>query len=241
VYLVDIGVIAGAALASAVLGSVAGTGGTAVLLPVLVHYFGIQAAVPMVTLANFFANVSRTWVHWQEVDRRVVLWFTAGSLPLTVLGTWLFTIAAPEILTRLLGAFLLVVVAWRRLRSRPPKARPPTWFLPLGMGFGFLNGLVSSIGPLMAPFFLAYGLVKGSYIGTDALVTVVMQGTKLAVFGGARFLTASVLLAGTLLMPLMFAGALLGKLLLDRLPSWVFTVVIELTLVIAGLDFLLRG
>jgi hypothetical protein len=53
----------------------------------------------------------------------------------------------------------------------------------------------------MAPFFLAYGLVKGSYIGTDALVTVVMQGTKLAVFGGARFLTASVLLAGTLLMP----------------------------------------
>jgi uncharacterized membrane protein YfcA len=49
VHLVDIGLIAGAALASAVLGSVAGTGGTAVLLPVLVHYFGIQAAVPMVT------------------------------------------------------------------------------------------------------------------------------------------------------------------------------------------------
>jgi hypothetical protein len=39
----------------------------------------------------------------------------------------------------------------------------------------------------------------------------------------------------------MFAGALLGKLLLDRLPSWVFTVVIELTLVGAGRDFLLRG
>jgi uncharacterized membrane protein YfcA len=124
VHLVDIGVIAGAALASAVLGSVAGTGGTAVLLPVLVHYFGIQAAVPMVTLANFFANVSRTWVHWQEVDRRVVLWFTVGSLPLTVPGTWLFTVAAPEVLTRLLGAFLLMVVAWRRLRSHPPKARP---------------------------------------------------------------------------------------------------------------------
>ena len=45
--LVDIVVVVGTALGSAVLGSVAGTGGTAVLLPVLVQYFGIQAAVPM--------------------------------------------------------------------------------------------------------------------------------------------------------------------------------------------------
>ena len=149
VYGVDIGVVAGTALCSAVLGSVAGTGGTALLLPVLVHYFGIQAAVPMVTLANSSANVSRAWVHWREVDGRVVAWFTLGSLPLTVLGTWLFTVATPELLTRLLGAFLLVIVVWRRLRPIPPQKRRPTWFLPLGVGFGFLNGLVSSIGPLM--------------------------------------------------------------------------------------------
>jgi uncharacterized protein len=237
----DIGVVAGVALFSAVLGSVAGTGGTAVLLPVLVHYFGIQAAVPMVTLANLAANVSRAVVHGREVDRPVVAWFTLGSLPLTVLGTWLFTVAAPEMLTRLLGAFLLVVVVWRRLRAVPPKAYAPAWFLPLGVGFGFLNGLFSSVGPLMAPFFLAYGLVKDSYIGTDALITVVMQGTKLAVFGGTQFLTATVLLYGTLLMPVMFLGALVGKLLLDRLPPWVFVLVIELTLVVAGLNFVVRG
>jgi uncharacterized protein len=237
----DIGVLAGTALFSAMLGSVAGTGGTAVLLPVLVHYFGIQAAVPMVTLANLAANISRAIVHGREVDRPVVAWFTLGSLPLTVLGTWLFTVAAPEVLTRLLGAFLLAVVAWRRLRPIPPRRRSPVWFVPLGAGFGLLNGLVSGIGPLMAPFFLAYGLVKGSYIGTDALLTVFMQGTKLAVLGGARFLTAPVLWYGALLVPCMFAGALLGKQVLDCLPAWVFALVIELTLVIAGLDLLLRG
>jgi uncharacterized membrane protein YfcA len=239
--LFDMGLIAGTALFSAVLGSVAGTGGTAVLLPVLVHYFGIQAAVPMVTLANLAANVSRAVVHGREVDRPVVAWFTMGSLPLTVVGTWLFTVAAPEVLTRLLGAFLLAVVAWRRLRPSPPTRRAPVWFLPLGAGFGLLNGLVSGIGPLMAPFFLGHGLVKGSYIGTDALLTVFMQGTKLAVLGKARFLTTPVWLYGALLVPCMFAGALLGKQLLDRLPAWVFTLMIELTLVIAGLDLLLRG
>ena len=237
----DIGVVAGTALFSAVLGSVAGTGGTLVLLPVLVHYFGIQAAVPMVTLANLSANLSRAGMHGRQVDGRVVAWFTLSSLPLTVLGTWLFTRAAPELLTRLLGAFLLIIVVWRRLRPVPQKQRSPTWFLPLGVGFGFLNGLMPSVGPLMAPFFLAYGLIKGSYIGTDALITVFMQATKLAVFGSTEFLTVTVLLYGALLVPFMFAGALLGKVTLERLPAWVFTLIIELTLVLAGLDFLVRG
>ena len=141
----DIGVVAGVALFSAVLGSVAGTGGTAVLLPVLVHYFGIQAAVPIVTLANLAANVSRAVVHGREVDRPVVAWFTLGSLPLTVLGTWLFTVAAPEMLTRLLGAFLLAVVAWRRLRPTPAKQRSAAWFLrdsnsPGGADYTFVFG-----------------------------------------------------------------------------------------------------
>jgi uncharacterized membrane protein YfcA len=92
-------VVVGAALGSAVLGAVAGTGGTAVLLPVLVQYFGIHAAVPMLTLANFAANLSRAWLYWRAVDRSVVAWFTLGSLPLTLLGTWLFTLVAPGVLT----------------------------------------------------------------------------------------------------------------------------------------------
>jgi hypothetical protein len=237
----DLVLITGTALISAILGSVAGTGGSAVLLPVLVSYFGIQEAIPMVTVANLAGNLSRVVVNWREIDRRVVIWFSLGAIPLTVLGTWIFTKAEPGLLTRLLGAFLIGVVIYRRLRPTPPKKRSPVWFLPVGLGFGFLNGLLSSIGPLMSPFFLSYGLIKGSYIGTDALATVFMQSTKLVVFGSTNFLTATVLFYGALLVPFMLLGPLLGKWMLDRLPDWIFTVIIELTLVVAGIDFLLRG
>ncbi|HEX7926152.1 MAG TPA: sulfite exporter TauE/SafE family protein, partial [bacterium] len=162
----DLTLICGVAFIAALLGSVAGTGGTAVLLPVLVHYFGIHAAVPMVTIANLAGNSSRVIVNWKEVDRKVVLWFTLGSVPLTILGTWLFVKAEPGLMTRLLGAFLIGIVVWRRLRPTPPQKRNALWFLPIGLGFGFLNGVLTSVGPLMAPFFLSYGLVRGSYIGT---------------------------------------------------------------------------
>lgn len=239
--LVDLLVVGGTALGSSVLGSVAGTGGTLVLLPVLVPYFGILDAVSIVTLANAGANLSRAVMYWPEVDRRVAAWFTLGSLPLTILGTWLFTVTAPELLTRLLGAFLLGIVLWRRLYTVPPQKRTPLWFLPLGVGFGFLNGLVPSVGPLMAPFFLAYGFIKGSYIGTDAFITVMMQVTKLAVFKRAQVLSADVLFYGAVLIPLMFAGAWIGKLLVDRLPGAVFALIIEATIILAGVDFLFPG
>jgi hypothetical protein len=52
-------------------------------------------------------------------------------------------------------------------------------FAGIGAGASFLSALLGSVGPIMAPFFLAYGLVKSAYIGTEALSTMVMHVTKL--------------------------------------------------------------
>jgi hypothetical protein len=65
---------------------------------------------------------------------------------------------------------------------------------------GFLEGILGTVGPLMAPFFLAYGLMRNAYIGTDALATVAMQGTKLAVFGSAQVLHRGLIVAGLTLI-----------------------------------------
>ena len=236
-----IAVLGATALCASLLGSVAGSGGTALLLPVTVLYFGVHQAIPILTIANLSANLSRVWFYRREVDYPVVGWFTLGSLPLVLLGTWLFTVTAPEVLTRLLGVLLISLVVWRRARPAPPALRKAVAFLPLGAAWGFLAGFISGVGPLIAPFYLAYGLMKGAYIGTDALGTVFMQITKLAVFGGRDFLHAAVLANGLALIPFMFAGAWLGTKLLDRVPEWVFAVLVEITLLVAGLNFLIRG
>ncbi|MCZ6533154.1 MAG: sulfite exporter TauE/SafE family protein [SAR324 cluster bacterium] len=228
-------------LLSALLGSVAGSGGMAILLPVAVIYFGIHQAIPILTIANLSANLSRVYFYRRELELRVVGWLTLGSLPLVVAGTWLFTIAAPELLTRLLGGMLLTLMVWRRLRPTAPRLRRAVLFLPLGMAWGFLAGFMSGVGLLIAPFYLAYGLVKGAYIGTDALGTVFLQSTKLIVFGSANFLQGAVLWYGLALIPFMFAGAWLGKQLLERVPEKIFALLIEVTMLVAGLNFLLRG
>src|SRR5438270_453067 len=107
-------------------------------------------------------------------------------------------------------------------------------------GFGG-SAVLGSVGPVMAPFFLAYGLVKGAYIGTEALATVVMHVTKLVAYRQTAVLTKSGVLVGLFLGPIMILGSFLGKRIVDKLPERVFVLLIEAVLVLAGLLFLIRG
>lgn len=237
----DLLLLAAASFVAATLAAVAGFGGAAVLLPVLVASFGVRDAIPILTVAQLIGNGSRAWFNRRELQLPVVGWFALGAVPLAFAGGLLFASAPLSPLTRLLGAFLLVTVAWRHLRPGPPRRPPLRGFVLIGGLFSFLSALLGSVGPLMAPFFLAYGLVKGAYIGTEALCTVVMHVTKLIAYGQASILTARSLAIGVAMGPLMIAGSAFGKRILDRLPERVFVALIEVVLVVAGVAFLVGG
>lgn len=237
----EILLLVGTALLASTLAAVAGFGGAAVLLPVLVALFGVRDAIPILTVAQLVGNGSRVWVNRAELDRAVLAWFTLGAVPAALAGGLLFVAAPLDALTRLLGAFLIGTVAWRRLRPRSHVRIGAPAFAGIGAGFSFLSALLGSVGPLMAPFFLAYGLVKGAYIGTEAAATVVMHVTKLVAYTGGALLTGGGVLVGLALGPSMVLGSLLGKGIVERLPATVFVLVIEATLLVTGVTFLLGG
>lgn len=232
-------VVAMAAFVSAGIGSVVGTGGTAVFLPVLLLFFDVREAIPILTIVNLTANMSRVWLNRAELVLPVAGWFALAAVPTNVVGSLLFTRLSSALLTRMLGGVLITTVLWQRFRAGPRRAFNVRWFIPMGGVFGFLYGLLDGLGPMMAPFFLAYGLVKGSYIGTDALATVSIQLTKASVFGITGIINLEVLTWGLGLAPFMFAGTYLGKKLLHRVPDKAFRILIELTLLGAGASLLL--
>jgi uncharacterized membrane protein YfcA len=234
-------ILGAVALLASTLAAVTGFGGAAVLLPVLVAAFGVREAIPILTVAQLIGNGSRVWFNRRELDTRVVGWFALGAVPLALLGGYLFAKAPLSALTRLLGAFLLLVVVWRHARPKRSRPFPVTAFAGIGAGASFLSALLGSVGPIMAPFFLAYGLVKGAYIGTEALSTVVMHVTKLVAYRETAVLTGSGVLVGLALGPIMVFGSWLGKRIVDRLPEKVFVAIIEVVLVVAGVLFLVRG
>ena len=230
------------AFAAATLAAVTGFGGAAVLLPVLVGAFGMRDAIPILTVAQLVGNGSRVWFNRRELDLKVVWWYAVGAVPLGLVGGFLFAVAPLRSLERVLGVFLIMIVVWRRRpRRREPRGFPVQTFAAIGAGSSVLSALVGSVGPIMAPLFLAYGLVKGAYIGTEALATVVTHVAKLVAYGDTSVITWRDASIGLALGPLMVAGSYTGKRITDRLAVRTFTIVIEITMLVAGAVFAIRG
>jgi hypothetical protein len=230
-----------AALAASTLAAVAGFGGAAILLPVLVLVVGPRDAIPVLTIAQLVGNGSRVVLNRDAVSWRIVGWFALGGVPAALIGGFLFASAPLDALTRLIGAFLLASVAWRHLRPAPSGVLGERTFTLVGAVFAFASALVGSVGPIMAPFFLAAGLVKSAYIGTEAAATVVMHLAKLVAYGTAALLTAATVAVGLVMAPAMIAGSWIGKRIVDRLPEQIFVAVIEVVLVVTGVAFLVLG
>lgn len=226
---------------AATLAAVTGFGGAAVLLPMLVFVFGVREAIPILTVAQLIGNGSRVWFNRHELVWKVVLWFALGGVPMAILGGMLFARAPLAPLTRLLGVFLILIVVWRNLPRGTTWKPPLQSFAIIGAVSSFLSALLGSVGPLMAPFFLAYGLVKGAYIGTEALSTVVMHVAKLVAYRQSAILPLHAVLAGLALGPIMVGGSFAGKKIVDRIPERVFVAIIEVTLLAAGAKFLWQG
>ena len=233
-------VVALAALIASTVAAVAGFGGAAIMLPVLTWAFGVRDAIPILTVSQLLGNLSRVWFNRSEVEGRVVQWFALGAVPSAVVGGVVFANAPAGGLSRFLGAFLLMTVLYRHTAGGRQYRVMLRGFLPIGMSFGFLSAIVGGVGPMMAPFFLAYGLMRGAYIGTEALSTVAMHVTKLGVYGGYDLLSSRTVLIGLAIGGVMFVGSYLGKRILTVVPEGVFPVIIDVVL-IAGGTLLLIG
>jgi len=227
-----------AAFALAMLSAVAGFGGGVLLLPVFTALFGLRAAVPMLTVTQLSSNGSRVWLNRGELRWSLIGWFALGAVPGAIAGGLLLTHAPLTPLKRLLGVFLIAVVLWRRCRPRPRRPRDPA-LAAVGAASGLGSALLGSVGPLTAPFFLAVGLTRAAYVGTEAASALTMHLTKIAVYGTGDLLTRVVLVYGAALTPATLLGAWAGRRIVARISDRVFVLLVEAGLIVAGGLFLI--
>jgi uncharacterized protein len=59
---------------AAKISGIAGMGGALLLLPVLTHFTGIKAAIPVLAIAQLFAKASRVWFGRKELRWQPIHW-----------------------------------------------------------------------------------------------------------------------------------------------------------------------
>lgn len=231
-------ILVGGALVGSIVAGVAGFGAGVILLPLVAWTVGVRATVPVLTVTMLLGNLSRAWWSRGEIDRAVVLRFLVGAVPATALGTMLYMGVTGESLSRIIGAFFIAAVPLRRALEAGRVRMGLPHFAPLGAAFGLLSSLVVTTGPLMSPFFLAYGLRRGGYVATDALCTVTMHVTRGAALAGYALLTWETIGLGLALGATMVVGSWVASRLLGRMSDRIFLRIVEALLVVMGLQFL---
>jgi uncharacterized membrane protein YfcA len=225
-------------LVSGTLSGIVGFGASIMLMPVLMLAFGPHEAVPIMAIAALLANLARVLVWWREIDWRANAYYCATAIPAAALGARTLLLLDPHVIEGFLGGmFLLMIPARRWLQAHG--LRIEAWHLTLvGAGIGFVTGLVASTGPINTPFFLAYGLVKGGYLATEALGSMAIGLTKAIVFQRFNALPVETLMRGLIVGASLMIGSRMAKRFVLHLDADQFRLLMDLLLAGAGLVLL---
>lgn len=231
-------IICAVGLGAGVLGGVIGFGTTILLMPPLVYFYGPMQAVPVIALVAIVANLARVGLWWRSIDWKLCGVYAATSVPAVVLGASTLVQFNPRLIELILGSFLLLMIPVRRwLRRMDWKPRLRHMAL-VGAGIGYLTGIVASTGAINTPFFLAYGLLKGAYIGTEAASSLAVFLAKGAAFHQLGVLDSHAIGQGLTIGVFVFAGSTLSKRLVMRLPEHRFLQLMEAVMAVSGLAIL---
>jgi uncharacterized membrane protein YfcA len=225
-------------LAAGTISGIVGFGASILLMPALMFAFGPREAVPIMAIAALLANLSRVLVWWRDIDWRANAYYCVAAVPMAALGARSLLVLDPHLVEGLLGFLFLVMIPARRwLLARGWRVK--AWHLTLvGAGIGFLSGMVASTGPINTPFFLAYGLVKGAYLATEALGSMAIGITKALVFRRFDALPVETAIRGLLIGSSLMIGSRVAKGFVLRLDAQRFRLLMDLLLAGAGVVLL---
>ena len=225
-------------LVAGTVGGIVGFGTSIMLMPALVLVFGPREAVPIMGIAAIMANASRVVAWRREVDWRVTAAYSATGIPAAALGAKTLLTLPPGVIELVLGIFFIAMIPVRRWMARQAWTLT-LWHMALvGAVIGYITGIVVSTGPINAPFFLAYGLVKGAYLGTEAMGSLALYVAKAITFRSLNALPLEIIAKGLIIGSSLVAGAFIAKRLVLKLDGDKFKLLMDGLLLVAGVTML---
>jgi uncharacterized membrane protein YfcA len=232
VFVLTVGLIAGT------ISGIIGTGSSIMLVPVLVYAFGPKEAVPIMAVAAIMANISRVLAWRHEVDWRACATYAATGIPAAALGARTLLELPSRAVDICIGVFLIAMIPARRWLA----ARNLTlslWHLAaIGAVVGYVTGIVVSTGPLSVAAFLAYGLVKGAFLATEAASSLAIYASKAATFQYFGALSADVAVKGLVTGSSLMVGAFVAKRFVLHLKPDAFRLLMDGLMLASGLTML---
>ena len=161
-------------------------------------------------------NLSRILVWWRDIDWRACAAYSVTGVPAAALGAKTLVVLPPRIVELALGGFFLLMIPLRRWLATHHLRLRLHHLAVIGLVVGFLTGIVVSTGPITAPIFLAYGLVKGAFLATEAAGSLAVYITKAITFRALGVLPPDAIIKGLITGSSLTAGSFIARRFVPR-------------------------
>lgn len=230
------------AFGAEVLGTMAGFGAATVLTPVASFFMAIKTAVAVVACFHLCGNASRIYFFRRHINWTIVKQFGVPGVVMSFGGAQLAARLPASAVRLLLGVFLLAYVIVELTRVMAVQVPATKHALMIGgLGSGLIAGIIGTGGAIRSVCLLAFGLPKEAYIGTSAVIALLVDATRLPVYVAQQFMTLDALPLIVGLIPIAFGGAWLGQWLVRLVPARRFTQFVLAMLFLMGVKLCLDG
>jgi len=132
--------VASAALFASVIGGLAGYGTGALMPLVLVPLIGAEPVVPIIAISSIFTNLSRLAAYLRYADRRRAAIVDAAAVLTTALGAYGYTRLTNAGAALVIGTVLILSVPLRRLLKRHDVRIGDAGLAASAVGYGVVVG-----------------------------------------------------------------------------------------------------
>jgi uncharacterized membrane protein YfcA len=226
-------------------------------MPAFALFFPAPLAVAATAVVHFANNVFKFGLLARQADWRVVARFGVPAALAAFVGAGLlagFDRLPPLVQYQLAGTaheitavkalvgLLIIVFAGLELSPRVQALAIPARYLPLGGALsGFFGGLSGHQGALRSAFLIKAGLSKDAFVATGAVSAVIVDASRLLVYGTGLLADQFGRSQEELMLPVAvavlcaFAGAVIGKRLLQKVTLY------AVQRIVAGMMLLVGG
>lgn len=236
----QLSILLAGSFAAAMVSGAAGFGGSLLLLPVASACVGARTAVPVLTVAQLIGNIARMTTGWSQIRWREVGLFSLTSLPLAALGAFGFSLLPADIVSRCVGAALILLVILKLTLKKELPGGTGT-LLAGGALTGGLSGLCGSGGPIGAAVFLSLDLPPVAYIASEAATATAMHILKIAVYSKLAAVDRQALLIGLAMGGCMVLGTYAARHFIRNMEKGRFRRYVAVLLCAVGIYMLLTG
>ena len=216
-------------------GTITGFGSSTLMLPVIVLFFPLPVSLFFVGIIHTVNDIWKIVLFKHAINWKLILSFGIPGVIASIWGATLAVSEPNEILTRILGVFL---VSYVLILVFDPKLTLPhnTYTGTIGGALsGFIAGIFGVGGPVRSLFLSAFNFPKDAYIFASGVIAFFIDISRLSTYYLKSVAINESLLEGLIFyIPISFIAAEIAKSTVNKIPQEKFRLIVAFLIFIVG-------